>query len=166
MSSGGLIAFEMAHQIAERGGETGFLGLLDTSLPDPDAAARFTEESTLTAIAGELGCADLMPLPTLEAIVETGHASDRLPPGFTLEHAERIAAVFRNNVARHLEYGPRHWDGPLLLVRALRRSREGDVPPDWSHLCPGVKSVDLDCGHMEILSPAFAPALAALIALG
>ena len=58
------------------------------------------------------------------------------------------------------------WSGPLLLVRALRRSREGDVPPDWSHLCPGIKSVDLDCGHMEILSPAFAPALAALIVVG
>ena len=164
MSSGGLIAFEMAHQIKERGGEAGFLGLLDTTPPDPRAAVRFTEDSMLTAIAGELGCADLMPLPTLEAIVDTAHAAHRLPPGFTLEHAERIAAVFRNNVARHLEYRPRRWDGPLLLVRALRRSREGDAPPEWSRFCPCVESFDLDCGHMDIVSPVFAPALAVLIA--
>ena len=74
MSSGGLIAFEMAQQIKSNGGEVSFLGLLDTTVPGSYTEPVFTSEFLLRAMAGELGCADLMdtaPLPeTLEQLLE------------------------------------------------------------------------------------------------
>ena len=102
MSSGGLIAYEMARQIKERGGVISFLGLLDTTVPGSENETIFSEEYLVRAMAGELGCEDLLkdapPALTLPQLVEMGILAGRLPAGFGLAQAERVAAVFRNSV--------------------------------------------------------------------
>jgi len=58
-------------------------------------------------------------------------------------------------------YRPAPWDGAFALVRALRRERPGDAPPDWSpFVTPDATCIDLDCTHADLMSDALAPALA------
>jgi amino acid adenylation domain-containing protein len=165
MSSGGLIAFEMARQIRERGGDVSMLTMFDTTVPGSSAETIFTEELLVQAMAGELGIPELHdPLTgSLAELVDKARQAGRLPAGFDLAQAERIAGVFRNTVRMHFAYEPRRWDGPLLVLRALKRFRDGDAVPDWSGHAPGVHTVDFDCGHSDFVSPGMAPAVAALL---
>jgi thioesterase domain-containing protein/acyl carrier protein len=169
MSSGGLIAYEMARQIKDSGSEVRFLALLDTTVPGSQSETMFSEQMLVHAMAGELGCGDLMneapPTLTLQQLVDLAHHAGRLPPDFRLAQAERIANVFRNMVRMHFGYRPQHWDGPMLLLRALRRFRDGDFAPDWSpYVTDALEIVDLDCEHSDLVSPALSPTVAALIA--
>ena len=169
MSSGGLIAYQMARQIKELGGAVSFLGLLDTTVPGTENETLFSEEYLVRAMAGELGCEDLLnnapPALTLPQLVEMGIQAGRLPAGFGIAQAERVAAVFRNSVRLHLAYRPGNWDGPMLLLRALRRLRDGDAPPDWSPFVTGTLEVrDLDCEHADLVSAQLSSVVAALVA--
>jgi thioesterase domain-containing protein/acyl carrier protein len=168
ISSGGLVAFEMARRIKQSGGEVGFLALLDTTIP-ASVAGEISQPRFIKAMAHELGCADLItdaePTVTLAQLVDQGHAAGRLPSDFCLAQAERIAAVFRNMIRIYSDYPLRKWDGPMLLLRALRRSEEADSPPDWSpHVTGSLEVVDLDCAHMDLASAAWSPKIAALVA--
>ena len=90
----------------------------------------------------------------------------RLPAGFTLAQAERIAAVFQNSVRMHFAYRPRKSSlgEKAVLVRALRRDHEGDKAPNWQPYIDDVTVTDIDCRHTEILSPAMVAKTAALLA--
>ena len=168
MSFGGLLAYEMAQQLSRQGGEVSSLILLDTSLPAQRREKELSEEAFLQAMAVELSCADLLPLNarslTLPEIVELALQAGRLPAGFQLAEAERIAAVFRNNVRLDREYQPQKWGGSLLLLRALRRPTSAGAPPDWSSYVANLAMNDLDCTHSEIVTQAFSKTVAALIA--
>jgi amino acid adenylation domain-containing protein len=173
MSSGGLIAYEMARQIQASGGEVSFLGLLDTTVPGSHDERILTGEYMARAMAGELGCEDLLDeyvkdgaqTPTLAELVEMGIQAGRLPAGFGVAQAERIANVFRNSVRLHSAYRPGGWSGRMLLVRALRRLHEEDAPPDWSPYVTGALEVeDLDCEHGDLVSSALSATVAAFVA--
>ena len=166
MSSGGLIAYEMAQQIRKTGGEVSFLALLDTTVPN--AASSLSEQGLMRALAGEIGCADLVgkleSTLTLPQLLQLAHSAGRLPSDFSLSQAERVAAVFRNIVRLYPTYQPEQWDGSMLLLRALHRSAEGDLAPDWSPLAVGsLKVFDLDCKHEDLVSAALAAEVAALV---
>ena len=119
-------------------------------------------------MAVELGCEDAIrgapPTVTLAQMIEMARKAGRLPPGFGLAQAERLANVFRNNAQRHVEYRPQSWYGPLLLLRALRRTEDGGRLPDWSPYAAGnIEVFDLDCGHADLVSEAWAPAVASYV---
>jgi amino acid adenylation domain-containing protein len=129
MSSGGLIAFEMARQLQD----VHFLAMLDTTVPGTDAEPEFTPEFN----------------------------DDTLQKALTAENLpQSVARVFRNNVRMHFAYRPEPWTGPLLVIRAQRETRV-----DWSPFAKrSQKVLDLDCGHSDLVSPALADTVAALIA--
>ncbi len=169
MSSGGLVAFEMAQQLKAAGDVVQSLVMLDTTVPDSESEVEFTEATLLRVVAEELGCGDLLaaePAPTsLAAVLDRAHLAGRLPPDFTLALAERIANVFRNTVRLCVNYRPSSWDGPMLVVRAIKRFREADRPPEWSHLASGsLEVVDIDCGHADLVSASQAAMIAGLVA--
>jgi nonribosomal peptide synthetase DhbF len=168
MSSGGLIAFEMARQIKAGGDRVSTLTLLDTTVPGSSSETFFSDELLLQAMAGELGCADLLacaePGLTLAQLVEMGRKAGRLPADFSFALAQRIANSFRNTVRMHFAYTPQQWDGPMLVLRALRRFRSDDLVPDWSPYATGSLEVaDFDCGHSDLVSAAWAPAIAEMV---
>jgi thioesterase domain-containing protein len=172
MSSGGLLAYEMARQMSRSGAVVDFLALLDTTVPGAGGETMLSDEYLLQAVAGELGCDDLLRdspgISTLEQLVDRGLAVGRLPEGFSLQQAARISGVFRNTVQMHLAYRPGKWVGkcetPALLVRALRRERAGDSLPDWSPYLSAAAVVDLDCRHGDLVSAAMASTIANLLA--
>jgi thioesterase domain-containing protein/non-ribosomal peptide synthetase component F len=168
-SSGGLIAFEIARQLRAAGQTVSLLAMLDTALPSPDHGT-LAAESLLHALAAELGCADLLDPAndrtpsTLADLIAAAQASHRLPEGFTLEHAERIARVFANTAAIHHRYRLIPTDLPVLLLRATRRQNPSDTPADWSPFLPPDSTIaDLDCTHAGMVSREQAPAVAAFL---
>ena len=169
MSSGGLIAFEMARQLREAGERVERLVLLDTTVPGTEDADSLSDAVMLHAMAAELGCGDLLDdAPegiTLRHLVNLAHSSGRLPLDVSLAHVERISAVFHNTVRAHVAYTPAPIDAPVLVVRATQRLREGDALADWSPLVATgeLEVVDLDCSHADLVSPAFAAPVAALV---
>ena len=168
MSSGGLIAFEMARQLRSANQSVSLLAMLDTAVPFPGRPP-MSGESLLLAMAAELGCRDLLettPAPaSLAELVAAAQAANRLPEGFALVHAERIARVFANTVALHDRYRPIATEDPVLLLRATQRLHPGDALPDWSALIPSNSQiVDFDCDHAGLVSRQFAPEIAPWIA--
>ncbi len=160
MSSGGLIAFEMARQLRAASQEVSFLAMLDTSLPDPDADLEVSREDLLNATAVELGCPDLVEgVEGIPQLVEIAKQKGRLPVSFNPDQAERIAAVYGNSVRLVNLYRPQPWDAPLVFVRALRR----DDLPDWSQIVPKLKLFDLDCHHYDLVAEPLAPTIANII---
>jgi thioesterase domain-containing protein len=77
---------------------------------------------------------------------------------------ERVAAVYRNTVLVCAAYRPAVWNGPLLVLRALRRDHAGDLPPDWSAFARGpARFIDMDCTHTDLMSTSQAASIAPLI---
>lgn len=164
LSSGGLIAFEMARQLRASGATVSLLAMLDTAVPQPSVQQAIAPETLLRAMAVELGCFDLLersPAPaSLAELVGCALDSGRLPAGFTYAHAERIARVFANIAQIHNRYQPIATTEPVLLIRATRRVHELDALPDWSPYIPATSHVtDLDCGHIDLVSELWVPSV-------
>jgi nonribosomal peptide synthetase DhbF len=170
MSTGGLIALEMAKQLKEGGHDVGLLVLLDTTVPVAGAQTELSSRMLLETMAFELLCGDLLERPdapqNLAELVAMGMKLGRLPAGFTLAQAERIAAVFQNSVRMHFAYRPQRssFGEHAVLMRALQRDHEGDKAPDWHPYIDNLTVVDVDCRHTEILSPTMVKKTTALLA--
>jgi amino acid adenylation domain-containing protein len=164
MSSGGLIAFEIARRMHAADERVEALTLLDTSVPG--ANPPFTEAMLVRGIAEEFGVGDLIEgsddTETVAALITRARAAGRLPDALD-GLAERVAAVYRNTVRVCEAYRPAPWNGPFRIVRALRRDREGDAIPDWSPFAAQAETHDLDCTHGDLMSERLASKLAALI---
>jgi nonribosomal peptide synthetase DhbF len=168
-SSGGLLAFEMAHQLKARGEEVAFVALLDTTLPDPRMERTASHEMVVLDMASSLGVADMLSrkrkLPSLSGLVEMAREAGRLPDDFEVVHVERMADVMRNTVRTYPDYRLRVWDGSMLLIRAMRRTPDGGPPADWSPYVSGpLEVVDLDCSHPNLIAPEMVATVAEAIA--
>ena len=163
MSSGGVIALEMAQQLRIAGEEVSLLALLDTTLPANLAA--LSDGALLEAMQYELNCAGLAhePPSSLSELVALAVNAGRLPQSFTLAHAERIAAVFKNIVHLHSSYQPQPWSGRSILLRATKRHNANDPLPDWSPYLSHLRVNNLAAGHYDLVTSAFAPTVAALL---
>jgi thioesterase domain-containing protein/acyl carrier protein len=164
MSSGGLVAFEMARQLRAANEAVDMLALLDTSVPNGEANP-LSEADLVHGLAVELGMADLIdatPAGTsLEALLERGWTAGRIPRELDLAAAERIAAVYRNSVELARAYRPQPTSLPVVVFRALHRDGPDEAPPDWSAYV-GAQStcIDLACTHAELMSKPLAPVIA------
>ncbi len=170
MSSGGLLAFEMAHQLIDAGEQVDYLAMLDTSLPEFVRERDFTDELLMRAMSVELGVSELVgddvDERTLEYLFALSESAGRLPPGMCFEDVQRIADVFKNSVRLHKAYRPKAIDTDVTFVRALRREEAGQRPPDWSAYVHGkLRIVDMDCTHNEVIAPQNAAELAAALKL-
>jgi thioesterase domain-containing protein len=152
-SAGGLLALAMAQVFAERGEDVAFLGLLDTSLPDPDAESAIGDEDLMRDVAGSLGLLDLAtsitPPPTLTELVELAQEQNRLPEGFTTSHVEQMAEVSRHMIRVCPKYELKPWGGPMFFVSAKRD--DGPIP-DWSPFVMGeLRRVEINCHHLDLI---------------
>ncbi|TGE01252.1 amino acid adenylation domain-containing protein [Methylobacterium nonmethylotrophicum] len=166
MSLGGLIAFEVARQLREAGREVAFLAMLDTAIPE-DIVSDMSGTQLARTLAAEFGLADLVDDDTtgVQGVIDRASAAGRLPPGFKLDRAERIAVLFANMAALQKRYRPRAIDVRTLSVRALDRPA-GDRPPDWSrYVAADLVTLDLACAHNDLISERLAPALASAMLL-
>ncbi|HEV3457140.1 MAG TPA: amino acid adenylation domain-containing protein, partial [Thermoanaerobaculia bacterium] len=166
-SFGGLVAFEMAHQLARQGRQVELLALLDCHVPAPvdlagPALARFqlrgfarelgiAEERLGPADGwGEIGAGAADPLPPV--LVEASRRG-LLPPGADRERLRSLFDVFRANFDAQLAYRPRRYAGPLTVLQAAAGQGPADLPAaaGWLSLAPAIEVRDLPGDHFEIV---------------
>ncbi|MBN8472056.1 amino acid adenylation domain-containing protein [Corallococcus exiguus] len=160
-SMGGVIAYEMARQLRERGEQVALLALIDAYVPTatvakepaPDRArlaAMFARDLLGTSLA-ELSVdltplAGLEPEALLERLLELAAGAGILPPGRSSEHVRALFRVFEANLHASRRYMAPTSEGRTVLFKAMD-SAEG-LPEDggWTglvgdplerHLLPG-----------------------------
>ncbi|HWM91854.1 MAG TPA: amino acid adenylation domain-containing protein [Thermoanaerobaculia bacterium] len=158
-SMGGMVAFEMAHQLQSAGEEVALLALMDTPCLDQMPAREGHPEAVAAVFRGRvelcpnelrrLGSEDQLAM-AFEKARQAGH--DGLDPA---EMARRVR-VLAANVDALYTYAPRPHPGSMVYFRAESR-RPGDPPrPElpWIELMSGGTEVHVVPGdHMTMHEP-------------
>jgi amino acid adenylation domain-containing protein len=169
-SFGGLVAYEMAHQLQEAGERIALLALLDTPRPWSAATARLSETETVAALANQIlgpqeqGEDDRGKLTSVVELVETARRRGSVSPDFALDQAERMAAVLANCIEIGRAYDPPRSHGDLMFFRATEQADSQSVPSeqfDWSPLLDRKPiTIPVACTHLSMPSPRFAGIIA------
>ncbi len=168
-SAGGLVAFEIARQLAARGAEVEALVLLDSLAPGHGPAPAPAGEAQLfAALARDLAARAGRRIADLNALAERA-AEDRweglrdlavaagvLPAGAGRDAARPLWEVFRAGVSALHLYRPGPYAGRTILFRASRRPSGAAAAADlgWRALLAGgpeIRGVDAD--HHALLRP-------------
>ncbi|WLS48447.1 amino acid adenylation domain-containing protein [Micromonospora profundi] len=170
-SLGGVIALEMARQLADAGHPVGTVVLLDPGLPtdprppdDLDALSSFVYDLA--------GLADVAP-PDVDPATFRGLDRDALgevaldvldkaglvPDGLRDEVRLRMRA-FTTNVAALHTHRPRRYDGPVTLIRTADGA---DDDATWQALCPRLDRQTVPGDHYTMLRPPHLAALATAV---
>jgi amino acid adenylation domain-containing protein len=148
-SLGGLIAFEMARQLAAEGQEPELLALIDT-LP-PEAALAANEDELVAWFAQDLARLlgydvgispeELRALPQREKlahVVDLGHAAGLLPNDFGLAQIEPLFATFAANLQAGRAYAPQPYPGRLTLwISEQTAADHAEELAAWNRLAQG-----------------------------
>ena len=151
---GGVLAFEMAHQLIARGQEIGLLVLLDARALPLGIGETMRQRSVglLHRFIQDLGLQPdgvappndgfwaLAPEVQLAHVLERVRRADLIPPG--TGGAEELRSQLRlvaRNVAALQGYAPRPYRGRVTLVRAAGENSDGAQDPTlgWSALAGG-----------------------------
>jgi acyl transferase domain-containing protein/thioesterase domain-containing protein len=157
-SMGGMVAFEMAQQLAAAGEEVELLTLMDTPCGDqmphrPTADAEFVA----AVFAGRVAFTrEELSSPCREELLAyaVAKAAQADPAGgLELDEARRLCRVLKANVDALFTYAPRPWSGRMLFFRAEER-RPADPPrPElpWIELARGGIEIRLVPGNHETM---------------
>jgi thioesterase domain-containing protein len=158
-SMGGMVAFEMAHQLTAAGEEVELLTLMDTPCgdqmpprPTEDGEfvatvflgrAAFTRDELSSPVADD-------PEELLAYAVAKAKAADPAG-GLELDEARRLFHVLKANVAALFDYTPRPWPGRMLFFRAEARRPGDPLRPElpWIELARGGIEIRLVPGDHE-----------------
>ncbi|HEY0511558.1 MAG TPA: amino acid adenylation domain-containing protein, partial [Thermoanaerobaculia bacterium] len=164
-SMGGLIAFEMARQLAAEGQETELLALID-ALPPETADAPATDEELVAWFAQDMARLlgfnvgispeELRSLPEQEKlahVVRLGHTAGLLPADFGLAQIEPLFATFAANLQASRAYAPEPYTGRLTLwVSEATAASYAAALDAWSRLVPaGLDRTILPGDHYSLL---------------
>jgi thioesterase domain-containing protein len=157
-SMGGMVAFEMAHQLTAAGEEVELLTLMDTpcgeQMPQRPTAdsefvatvflgrAVFTRDELSPSVGG--------PDELLAYAVAKAKTADPAG-GLDLDEARRLFYVLKANVAALFDSTPRPWPGRMLFFRAEQRRPNDPLRPElpWIELARGGIEIRLVPGDHE-----------------
>ncbi|WNG56874.1 amino acid adenylation domain-containing protein [Archangium gephyra] len=175
-SMGGVIAYEMASQLRQRGEQVEFVTLIDSYVPQREALPELgPSEAAVLFLQDLLGTfgAELLPdweqLQMLEPdavlarVLEVGERSGALPPGMGLEQLRTLLRVFESNLRANQRYTARSSDQRLLLFKAGEVTNQ---PEDggWSAVAGGgLERHVLPGGHHALLRAPLVQQLAELL---
>lgn len=166
-SMGGIIALEMAQQLAASGETVDWVAMLDTHLMAPGARqAVVSDSAVLKWIATRLG----MPMETLQAlpreqrwraVLEHGRAALALPEHIGEQELEAVAEVCKAHIGAIAVYEPLPYPGRVMLFRAEAGGRRGaarairhenhDGPARWRALFPALVERSTPGSHYGIM---------------
>ncbi|MGH3823935.1 MAG: amino acid adenylation domain-containing protein [Pseudonocardiaceae bacterium] len=183
-SFGGLVAYEMARQLAMTEMPVELVALFDSALPVP-SSGEFTRLATarrflrfthyLTVIFGKsipLTLDDLRSIDEmeqLEALVDACVAADVLSADTDPTLLRNLYAAYRRSITLALHYRPASYHGPVILYRASQplpaQTRDetfdrADTALGWDGLCPSIEVVDVPGNHLTLLNPPQVTAIA------
>ncbi|MCT9077907.1 amino acid adenylation domain-containing protein [Streptomyces fulvoviolaceus] len=169
-SMGGLIAFEMARQLADQGAEVAQLVLIDAELPDPATAGRELSDREVLAgiirdLTGQPGQPEVgAPLLDAASVLTELRRRGVLPEEISFESWERLRALYGANLRAIARYRGGPYDGPVRLIQAATQP-EGAGSSHLTWLRAGLDvTVDTVPGdHYSMWAPEHLPTLAAAL---
>jgi amino acid adenylation domain-containing protein len=166
-SMGGLVAFEMARQLAREGDEPDLVALIDTLPPAPEPLRPPSEEELVASFAQDLARLlghdvgispeELRPLATREKlghVVQLGHAAGLLQEDFGLARIEPLFATFAANLRASWSYAPEPYPGSVTLWLSEQTLSAFSSEPGkgWSRLAlGGIETRTLPGDHYSLL---------------
>ena len=155
LSTGGMLALELAQQLTARGRQPSLVVLVDTIYPGMqglnDASPLANYQAT--ASQGGHGTALYETARTIKAgLRDLKHRSEVIAherTGRSLRSAPRRRQL--NDIAHQAErrYKPHHYDGNVLFFSASSTPRNATTEP-WSHLLPNMEVVEIP-GHHHLI---------------
>jgi thioesterase domain-containing protein len=150
-SMGGVVAYEMARQLAEGGERVEVLALIDTASPERWAGEPEPGETEMVVLfASDLARLHGLGIPdvdlsgldgdsALARVLDFGRQAGLLPPGVELAELRRLFDRFRANRRALSSYTPLPYAGDVTLFRAAHRvQRTGEEPAlGWGGLVTG-----------------------------
>lgn len=129
-SFGGVVAFEMA-RVLSRDDMVSFVAMCDVG-PDDLAATPDSSDAAfgllIHAVGFDHAAERLLALPDtgrLHALHQMCIESNRLPPGYTCHHLERMLAINRANLHAMRTYGFGTYSGDMVVFRSADRRSDG-----------------------------------------
>jgi acyl transferase domain-containing protein/thioesterase domain-containing protein len=186
-SMGGLVAFEMARQLRERGEEVSLLALLDTKAFNQHRPTEADERTHLINFAQELALSwglevtwddlglkweelsHLKPDEQLDSIVARAKAVGAIPADAELFEGRRLLRVFRANAGAMHRYVPPPYPGRLTLVRTGDHAAVVAADPTlgWGRVVAGgVDSYSVGGSHYTIVRDPYVREVARILAAG
>ena len=168
-SFGGALAFEVARQVCEAGGQVGFLGFMDAAAPKAEEPAKegpigqeiqiseIDETKLLEVIAGELNTirryAKLPPLPktgmTWQAAIDGYQSMGIVPKDYSVEDMRRKMLVYGNCGVLFSRYHPSTIPVPIIHFQASLNSEDWGF--DWRpYTTENVRAVWIRCNHYRM----------------
>ncbi|MBL9123808.1 MAG: hypothetical protein JNG90_09265, partial [Planctomycetaceae bacterium] len=158
-STGGIIAFEIARQLAASGASVGLLALVDAAIP---RAGESFGEADLAALLSMLfpgedfaHLRDKSPDEQLREFSERAQRAGLLVAESASRQANRIYQVFQANLRGVAEYRPGPLQGcSLTILRAGQHATPMHADP-WLGWQPwaegGIEVLEVDASHLDIL---------------
>ena len=157
-SMGGMVAFEMAHQLASAGEEVSLLALMDTPCLDQMPVKEGHAEAVAAVFRGRVDLCpnELRELPPEEQLALAFEKAEASGDGFDPAEITRRVRVLTANIDALYAYAPRPHPSSMVYYRAESR-RPGDPPrPElpWIELMRGGTEVHLVPGdHVTMHEP-------------
>jgi amino acid adenylation domain-containing protein len=176
-SMGGVIAYEMAHQLDRLGEEVDLLFMIDSFHPSANASndADMDEKQLLAALASENGIqyeylfqtdAARLRQATLdelfEIFVDLGRAQQRLHADFTPDDLKERFAVIQKNASALRSYRPLSSSRKIHLIRA-KENRSEDVSLGWEAVTADVAISEREGDHFSMMRHPHVSGLASTI---
>jgi thioesterase domain-containing protein len=157
-SMGGLIAYEMAQQLAAAGETVGLVVMIDT--PTPDLAGELPDQAaTLARLLDGVVPVDLTQLRAMPArerlqfVLAEAERAHVIPPGMDPDRAQHLFEVFAAHLTAVGRYRPSPFSGPVRLLRAVH---SGISVPDygWGQLLSGQwEIIEVPGNHDTVVWP-------------
>ncbi|MGH9239402.1 MAG: non-ribosomal peptide synthetase, partial [Vicinamibacterales bacterium] len=171
-SFGGIVAFEMAHQLRRRGETTAFLGLIDAGAPG--AGTRHVEEMSAAMMMAVIGrevaaifgqeCTiapeDLEPLAVGErarVVLDRLKSLGVFPPETDPSVIQHLAHLFQTRIASARQYAAPVYEGRVTLFRStglppgVTVAASNDPSLGWSALCAELEIHDMPGDHATMM---------------
>src|SRR5262249_8610187 len=143
-SFGGLVAYEMAHQLGDDGEKIALLVLLDTKIPDVAETSSPTEAELIAGYIAARGWDFPKAISSVPELVEVLRSRGLIRPDFSIQMGQRIAAVHMNAIGLAKRYRPPKLHNSLVYVHATlpQNGMEGPTDvSDWSPLLAGEQTI-------------------------
>jgi amino acid adenylation domain-containing protein len=172
-SFGGVVAFEMARQLAEQGQQVKLLALLDSNIPQPGGPRPVLElQRFLVELGRQHGleaAPDLLPVlgrrRWLQQVLQGARHRGLLPADLGPRPLRRLvlghARLFLAHLRALWEYVPAPWPGRLLLFQPTEPTAPLAPPRDWSSLAGAVERLTVPGDHYSMIREPYVHTLAA-----
>jgi amino acid adenylation domain-containing protein len=173
-SAGGVIAFDMAHQLRGAGHEVALLVLLDTYAPTALLRQESDDVQKLMALFGDLmGVSEekLRALDSndrLEFVLEIARQHNMVPAGYSVADAQRLLDVFGAISEAVEHYAPPQYDGTIALFAAETAVTAAVIDPTddshgWNAFAREVDVRKVAASHLELMHRPVVETVAATI---